>query len=499
MNKTDSDMKKINSRLAKRADRWVNSTNKFGGSRDPITQTSYEYDNILGRGQIDALYEHDWLARRVVEIPAKDATREWIELTHDTDAKKAELIRDELERLNVREMVEEAIRLGRLYGGDLLVIGAFDGREMHEPLGPIRSVEFMHNVDRYLTYPQTYYTDPSQMNYGSPETYLVQRLQVHGALTTTVHESRVIRFEGNYLPPVRRMRNFGWSETVLQNFYEALRDFGVSIQSASAVLQDFITKKVKVSNLVDLLTTEDGEQQLMSRMALLAYGMSVHNIAVFGADEEFDKMGTPINNLSDLLNFFVDFVSAAAEIPKARLFHNQTGVLGGDPGANDLRVHYDNIAAYQENKLRAKIRRIIDLIGEPHGIKPGEVDFTFKQLWQLSEKDNADIYLKTAQADQIYINSNVVEPEEVALSRFSGDGINVNDMVINTERREEYLEELAKQPIDLDETEPDGDEGTPAQGTEVDPGAQPEPGTEGDPGAGPGVISTKVQQSEQDK
>lgn len=445
--------KNINTGVAKRLDRWVNTTNKFGGSRDPITQTSYAYDTRLGRGQIDALFEHDWLARRVVEIPAKDATREWITLSHETDPGKAERVREELERLNMREIFEEAIRLGRMYGGNLMVIGAFDGREMHEPLGTVRSTEFVHNVDRYLTFPQSYYMDPMEMRYGSPETYLVQRLQIHGSLTSTVHESRVIRFDGNYLPPVRRMRNYGWGESVLQNFYEALRNFGVSVQSASAVLEDFVTKKVKISNLVDLLSTEDGENDIMTRMSLLAYGMSVHNLAVFGEDEEFEKMGTPITNLPELLNFMVDVTSAAAEIPKARLFHNQTGILGGDPGATDLRVHYDNIAAFQENKCRPKLRRIIDLISEPLGIKPGEVDFTFNPLWQLSETDNAEVRYKIAQADQVYIDKQVVEPEEVAISRFSGDGINVHDMNIDVARREKYLAELAKQPVEVGEPE----------------------------------------------
>lgn len=61
-------------------DRWVNSTNKFGTSVDPITQTRYEYDNKLSRSELDALFLHDWLVRRVIEIPAKDATRKFSKL-----------------------------------------------------------------------------------------------------------------------------------------------------------------------------------------------------------------------------------------------------------------------------------------------------------------------------------------------------------------------------------------------------------------------------------
>jgi len=438
-----------------RNDRWVNSVNKFGSSSDPISNTRYEYDNKLGRAELDALFLHDWLVRRVIEIPAKDATRKWITLSHDTKPELAERVRDEMTRLNIREAVQEGITLGRMYGGALMIIGAFDGLEVHQPLGKIRSIEFLHNTDRYLTFPQTFYKDDLDMRYGSPETYLVQRLQVQGALTSVVHESRTIRFEGNYLPPVARMRNYGWSESVVQNFHEALRQFGVANQSAAATLEDFVTKKMKISNLVELLSTDEGEAALINRMALVARGMSVHNVAVYGEDEEFDKMGTPLTQMPDMLNYFTDYISAAVEIPKARLFHNQSGLLGGDSGGSDLRVHYDNISAYQENTLRPLLRRIIDMVSEPLGIGPKEIDFTFNPLWQLSENDKAEVEYKIAQKDEIYIRTQVVEPEEVAISRFSGDETNLTDMTIDVDRRTKYLDMLAKQKVELNENEPD--------------------------------------------
>lgn len=462
---TKATITKVKPSLAKilHNDRWVNSINKFGSELDPITNTRYEYDSKLSRAELDALFLNDWLVRRAIEIPAKDATRKWITLSHDTKPELAELVRDEMTRLNIREAVQEGITLGRMYGGALMVIGAFDGLEMYQPLGKIRSIEFVNNTDRYLTYPQEFYNDPTKMNYGSPETYLVQRLQVQGSLTSIVHESRTIRFEGNYLPPVARMRNWGWSESVVQNFHEALRQFGVANQSAAATLEDFVTKKMKIDNLVELLSTDEGEAALINRMALVARGMSVHKVAVYGQGEEFDKLGTPLTQMPEMLNYFTDYISAAVEIPKARLFHNQSGLLGGDSGGNDLRVHYDNISAYQENTLRPKIRHIIDMIGEPLDIAPGAIDFTFNSLWQLSEMDEADVRYKTAQTDEVYIRNQVVEPEEVAISRFSGDEQNMTNMTINIDRRIKYLDELADQEINLDEPKDDDP-------NEIDPG-----------------------------
>jgi len=441
-----------------RNDRWVNEKNNFGTSSDPMVNTSFYRERILTRGELEALYVQDWLAKRVVNIPADDATRNWISLTSGDDNTKAEAVKKEMDRLNIQAKVHESIVLSRLHGGSLLVLGAFDGQETDMELNNIRSVEFVEPVDRWQTHPQRYYADETKMNYGQPETYLVHRVQVRGTLTAIVHESRTIRFEGHYLPPLEKLRNLGWNISVLQNFYEELKRFGSTHQTVGAIIQDFVTKKVQIKGLRELLSNVEGEQQLMARFATLAYGMSVHNLAVFGDDEQFEKMGTPLTGLDKVMTHFVDIVSAASEIPKARLFHNQSGILGGDAGESDLRVHYDNISSYQETKLRPHIKRIVDVIAESLGYGEDEVGFEFNPLWQLSELDEAKSRKEISESDINYINAGVVEPEEVALSRFSGEGINLADMIIDVDKRKRFLEALSKVEPDLDEGEPDDDE-----------------------------------------
>lgn len=451
-----------------RLDRWVNEKNSFGSGNDPITRTAFSAANRLTRSELDSLFEYDWIAKRIVTIPADDATREWITITHDTDPGKAEFITDELKRLNVQAAVHEAIVLSRLYGGSLMTLGVFDGQEMDKPISKVRRVEFLHNVDRYLAYPQTFYKDAMDMRFGQAETYQINRVEIQGSLTSVVHETRTIRFDGEYVSPLSRLRNYGWHAPVLQHVYESLRHFGVSNQAGAAVLQDFITKKLKISNLQDLLSTDTGAAQIQARIALMAAEMAIHNIAVYGQDEEFDKMGTPINNLPELMAVFQDMACGSSGIPKSRLFQSESGSLGGDQGKNDLRVHYDNIAAYQKNHLSDKIQRIIDVVGMQRGYEPGEIAFTFNPLWQLSEAEDALVRYQVSQSDEIYLRNGVVEPEEVALSRFGGQGITLTDMNIDKEKREKYLAELSKQPIDLDEPDP-----------EEDPGALPNDKTQG--------------------
>ncbi len=425
-----------------RLDRWINQTNKFGSITDPIARTTFFRDFTIDRFVLEAMYRYEWVTRRAVEIPAKDATREWIILRHD-DPKRIQVAEDELERIDARGKFEEAIMLGRLYGGNVMILGVFDGGAPEEPLTVIKKpIMFIANVDRFLAYPQTFYVDPLDPNFGEIETYLVNRPFVHGSDVKLVHETRVIRFDGNYLPPLERIRNFTYGASVIENIFEAVRQFGVANQSGASILEDFITKKLKIANLSQLLSNDDGESMLLKRIGIMAAEMATNNIALYGADEELDKMGTPIAGLPDMINIFIDIVSAAVEIPKSRFFQNQTGRLGGDAGANDLRIHYDNISAFQKNRLRAKVQQFLNIVLAPLGFEPGEMGFEFAPLWQLSESEQAQTRLQVAQTDQIYIQNGVVEPEEVAISRFSKEGINLDDMTIVVEPREQFIEQL---------------------------------------------------------
>jgi hypothetical protein len=158
-------------------------------------------------------------------------------------------------------------------------------------------------------------------------------------------------------------------------------------------------------------------------------------------------MGTPITGLTDLCRLFIDTVSAGVEIPKSRLFQNQSGILGGDQGKNDLRIHYDNVASYQKVELAPKLRRLLDIVLAPHGFAPGEIHLEFNSLWQLSELEDADVRLKVAQADTAYVGMGAIEPEEVGLSRFSGDGINLDQYQVDADRLKTILKRKKEQAL----------------------------------------------------
>ena len=474
-------------------DSWYNYRSRFGSvTRDPIMVSSYVRNrDRIKRAEAETLYEFDWLTGKVVDQVAKDATREWVRLTHDNDPDKAEKLRQEDVRLNGLGVFEEAIRLSRLHGGNVLVLGAWDGGQSapEEPLKleRVKKVAWTANVDRWLAFPQDWYRDQEDPKYGTTETYTIHRLAVVGSAVSVVHESRTIRFDGNPLPPLARVRNWNWGASVIDKVYDALRNWGMSNQASASIIPSFITYALKIENLQQLIA--NGQWSVIQQRTGEAFAqMATQNLMTYGQGEEIQKMGTPVSGLPDLIDRFMKIVSGAVDIPMSILFQAESGGLGGTASQTDRDNWFDSVKAYQETYLRPRVRYWLDVIGMGLGLEPGEVEFEFVSLKQQTPQQESELYAKNAQADQIYITTQVVHPEQIAIHRFGGQKYNPAPLVFDTEREEKILEYIQQQPIDMGQQDqfrvpfvgdpelPEGEEGGGA------PGGGGDGGTEGGPG-----------------
>jgi phage-related protein (TIGR01555 family) len=80
----------------------------------------------LDQGTLDIAYRNDWIARKVVDLPAEDATREW----RGWNAEKEQITALEgLEKsLNIQTKLKAGLTRSRLYGGAAIVMGINQGQ-----------------------------------------------------------------------------------------------------------------------------------------------------------------------------------------------------------------------------------------------------------------------------------------------------------------------------------------------------------------------------------
>jgi hypothetical protein len=288
-------------------------------------------------------------------------------------------------------------------------------------------------LDRWQLSITRTFDDPLAPDFGRPELYRINP----AAITTDspdslVHASRVIRFDGAWLPDRVRAQNQGWDDSIFTAINENLKQFGVSIQSAAVLFQDFITKTLKIPNLAQLIA--DGEEAVLQARIQYAVGqMSSLGVSLVGDNEEFAKVQTPITGLVDLIDKFMDLTAAAAGLPKTRLFGQQLGTLAG--AGETTRDYYDGVKAYQEKTLRAPVTKIIDLLLAEQKSKIQDWSFEFSPLWQPTDKELAETRKTQAETDQIYIMNSVLDPAEVAVSRFGPDGYSMETVIDPDTRR----------------------------------------------------------------
>lgn len=444
-----------------RADNWQNSRSKFGGTSDPMTSTSFQHRARLARGTLDDLFRLDWITRAAVERPANDATRKWIKfLPRDGNEEQRKTMDKEFKRLGVRNAFRAAMIEARLYGGSVIVMGAFDGKEPNTPLelDKIRFVMFVNEIDRFLANPLTFVTDPEEPNFGKPEIYLVTQAEIGGSRTSDVHATRVIRFDGEFLPKLERLTNFGWGDSVVDKMLEPLKRYGVAMQSGAATLQDFVTSVLKIDNLRTLLAS-GGFAKVQKRLAQAAATRSTHNMIVVGGDEEVTKMGTPITQMPKLIEVFQTEVSASSGVPRSVLFHAEGGKLAGDGGSSqDLNNYYDDVHSMQETRMRPQLDDVIEIIGAPFGITLEDVPYEFVPLQEMTEKEQAEIRKSHAEADQIYVNMGAVDPDEITVSRFSDVGNALGEIMVDQDRRREFRDNPAPDGTGDDDNDDDTDE-----------------------------------------
>lgn len=440
-----------------KADGWESTITGLGTARDKRSGTRIKYTGIEGsRDKFEDFYSGDDTAATIAELPAREMTREWIELSIDDtggDVKTeepaeqmltAKRVVQALDDLEAKSMVAQALLWARVHGGSLLFMGVNDGTDdLSQPLNldQIKSFDFLLVYDRWEVQIQTTNADVASKDFGKPETYLVQAQTETGqgmGLATTVHASRFIRFDGVRTSRYRMGLNGGWADSVYTRMEETLRDYGISWHGVAHLLQDFSQAVLKMRGLADAILQQEGNV-VLDRMTAMDLCRSVARaIPIDAEDEDFIRVATPLSGLADTLDRFMLRIASAARMPATLLFGQSPAGLNAT-GDSDIRFFYDQIKAGQEESLRPRLDRLLEVIfaareGPTAGKEPENWSYRFNPLWQETDKERAEVRKTQAETDVLYLNEGVLDPEEVTMSRFGGDSYST-DTVLDMEKR----------------------------------------------------------------
>jgi len=378
----------------------LNLAASLGAGKDKAAYDSFVLFD-LDRGQIEAMYRGDWLARKVVDIVPYDMVREWREWSgHREDVARVEATE---RRLGLRKALQRALVLGRLYGGGAIIIGTgeTDPAALARPLDPETlprgGLKFLHAVSRWQLAAPAIDRDPLSPWFGEAVAYDVVAPE-RGALR--LHPSRVVRFLGNAWPDPSLGASV-WSDSVLLALYDAVHAVALTTAGATSLMHEAKVDVVTVPNLSEHLSSADTTAQLSARFAYAAAMKSINNLLLLGDGETWARQRVDFAGLPEMVRTFLQVAAGAADIPVTRLLGQSPAGLSAT-GDSDTRNYYDMISARQEIDLRPQLERLDRLILRSEGIDPAALTFEFRPLWQLDATTKATVALSKAQATQIY-------------------------------------------------------------------------------------------------
>lgn len=450
-----------------RQDGYVNMLNKYGTSQDNSTAYRYHYKGGVDDMILTSQYEEDGLFAKIIDMPAEEAVKHGFDLGLNNNEIES-YVMDVLDYLDWDEKAATAIKWSRLYGGALIVMLIDDGRGIDEPLDwkNIRSIDELRVYERAVVQPD--YKNLYQYNplnslqkrtskFGMPEYYEVY--SVYGMFR--VHESRCLVLRNGILPEKTTMENYRfWGVPEYIRIREKLRETVTSHSYGVKLLERSVQAIYSMKDLAKLLSTEEGEDQVIKRLQVIDTARGILNsIAIDSEGENYDFKNMTLTGVKDIINTTCNMLSAVTNIPQTLLF-GRSPAGENATGYSDLENYYNYVERIQKLMLRGNLKTLIDIVMQS-GMFTGDVPkkpnwkLSFSPLWSMSETEQANIEqtraqtsLLKAQATQIYVDMQALDPSEVRAGLARDEAFSVEELL--DDMGEEELLNFVDDSVEVD-------------------------------------------------
>lgn len=400
----------------------------YGRDKSQHTRPSFSF--MLSHPELEALYSVG-LPRRYVDAIA-DAVlkhRPTITLGGDKSSDEVDQIKDfeaYLKQVGFYRAYAEAIRLQRLYGGAAIVMLIDDGVEdPSEPvdLNRIRGHRGLCPLSRHEIFPM----DMSIMDQSKPEAYRIttnQKLDSNQTANTTnitIHHTRVIRFDGLYLPWRLRQQQSGWGQAPLQVVWEAWKTYESAIRGLESSITDSSVFWHKIPGLMNMVKAGNSAA-IMKRMEVNNLARSTYGGMILDKDEEIGFSERALGNMAQATAPFAEYMQATTGWPASILMGTSPGGLGKE-GRFEERVWASLVEDWQTVYCQEPISDLFTMLmlakeSPMRGKLPDSWEVHFPSVF--TETDTEKTALRAAQAgvDQIYATIGVLKPVEIRNNRF---------------------------------------------------------------------------------
>jgi len=396
---------------------FVSGLGKSGTDKSVANRHVAPFHNSVAN---ENLYRSSAFGRASLDIPAGDMTREWRTWTKDAENFLAIEKKLKLPKLCKRALIEAPKQ-----GGAAIYIGikGVDDEQLEEPLDPATvkqgDLDYLTLFTRNELTVVEYESDPMSPRYRKGRYYSINRGSRSSGLR--IHWSRFAWFGGHETSSEVAETQDGWDDSAYSTLQPMVEAADSALANMLALIHDARSEVLKIPNLASYFEDAESEAKLSRRVMTTQHMKSTLHMMVIDATEEYVSTNQSFTGVIEVFRAALESLAGASDIPVTRYLGTSPKGLNST-GEGDLRNYYDSIAARQNNDLSEALR-VLDEVLYRHvvGSEPDNMDMSFEwnPLWQLSEKEMAEIALRYAQANKIYVELGILDEEILAAAILS--------------------------------------------------------------------------------
>jgi phage-related protein (TIGR01555 family) len=373
--------------IKRRYDDFINVATGLNTARDRVNRTQISKSKKLSYNEIDTLIRDNGIAKKICMKPAEEMTRELLCIEgEDAEIFHSFLINDDW---NFYDLFKLAIFWEYAFGGAVIMLDINDGKELREPVDEDSLTEDMFGKNIVVLDKSFIMTD----NYNPFKKTEVYYINIQGLGTTYIHESRLLIFEGNAATINERQENQGFSDGVLQDKKSAVRHYTTAHDKLAIILENFSQTVFKIKGLNDAMGDPVQEEQLIKKFLTINMSLGLLPGMALDTEDDFNRITATLTGIKDIFTIFKDFLIALTNFPHSILTGEKPEGGIGDNGKSQLITWYDFISNLQK-RITPKWRRLLRYYAKAK--KKSEPKFTYKNLWQMDQKESAEILKSNA-------------------------------------------------------------------------------------------------------
>lgn len=396
---------------------------------DMTLAVEYETNGIFSRG-IDALPD--------------DALRHGYDLGIADDKIKI-FITTRLEKLEADNVLTEAGKSSRLFGGAVVVMFVDDGRSLEEPLDiqnahKIVDLRMYDRTQAIPDYSAAYRFDPENPSRtGKPKHY---DITIETGGNFKVHYSRCLIFTNGKIvsQSVYQQYRF-WGIPEMYRVQRPLKNYLIA-QNATPKMVERSSIPIYKTSLKKVLSA-DREGVLRRAVRMLSRLLRFDRVVAIDNDtEDFTYANASFSGVQEAIRAAQSDLAAVWKIPQTKLFGSSPGGMQAT-GESDTENWHSEVEAFQAQHLKNPILTLVDLIIR-EGIFSGklheapEIDFKFNPLKVLSaleqanlDKTNADTAKIKADTAEKYCDMGALDGQEIRKGLAEDSEYSIEDLLDN--------------------------------------------------------------------